>query len=97
MIQNRGGCHDLGHTDYSQIFQIVAGWCLAMDVGETRVKWRRTEDVYRSPTLCNLVRPLGSSGRATPAPDIHYRGNVKNIPRPTSVCKRGVPPCPPVP
>jgi hypothetical protein len=94
LIQNRGGCHDLGHSDYSQICQVVAGWCLAQDVGEPRARWRRTADVYNSPTMSQLVRQLHfKTGRATPVPDTHYRGNVNNVARPKGQCVKGVGRC----
>jgi hypothetical protein len=38
--QNKGGCHNWSHVDYSQIFTAVAGWCLAKKPDETRAKWR---------------------------------------------------------
>ena len=94
LTQNRGGCHDLNHSDYSQICQIVAGWCLAKDVDEKRARWRKTEEIYLSPTLCHLVRPLHpKTGLATPAPDTHYRGNVRNVARPQGDCIKDVGRC----
>jgi len=68
MVQNRGGCHNWLHEDYSQIFTAVAGWCLVQGPGESSASWRRTADVYLDKTLCRLVRDK------TPVPAIRYRG-----------------------
>lgn len=95
-IQTKGGCHDWDHTDYSQIFSAVAGWCWVQDVGESQMSWKRTASAYRSQTLCNLVRDTSVGGRATIAPAVKYVGNVANTAAPKTDCKAGLPPCPPL-
>ena len=75
-FQNRGGCHDWEHDDYSQIFSAVGGWCWVKGQNETGPTWKRTETVYTDPILCHLVRDNG------PVPAVRYVGNVKNTAHP---------------
>lgn len=79
MIQNRGGCHDWDHEDYSQIFTAVAGWCWVKGPADSAAGWKRTADVYLDRTLCRLVR------ENAPAPALRYRGTASG-PRPTRPC-----------
>jgi len=79
MVQNRGGCHNWLHEDYSQIFTAVAGWCLVQGPGESTATWKRTADVYLDKTLCRLVRDK------TPVPALRYRG-VASGPKPATKC-----------
>jgi len=79
MIQNRGGCHSWDHEDYSQIFTVVAGWCLVKGLTESAAGWKKTADVYLDKTLCRLVRD------ATPVPALRYRGTT-SAPKPTTKC-----------
>ena len=81
-VQRQGGCHDWGHTDYSQIFSTVAGWCIVKGPDETDATWRRTEAVYSdrsSKQLWRLVRDAG------PVPATRYHGQRStDPPRPTA-------------
>jgi hypothetical protein len=76
MHQNRGGCHPWSHEDYSQIFTLVAGWCLVQGPGESAPSWKKTVDVYLDRTLCKLVRD------SSPVPALRYHG-TPTTPMPT--------------
>jgi hypothetical protein len=75
-FQDKGGCHDWDHTDYSQIFSAVGGWCWVKGQNETGATWRKTESVYTDPILSHLVRDNG------PVPALRYVGNIGNKPHP---------------
>lgn len=105
VIQTPGGCHDWSHTDYSQIFVPIAGWCLigegVIPPGETAANWtftwRETAAVYQDKLYCNLVRDT-TSGHATPAPSIRYVNKRPPAPSNSPPCTKGVAPlCPPKP
>lgn len=55
IVQAVGTKHDAGHFDYSQLGYLIAGWCQIVEPGATKPKWYRTEEVYRTAPLCNLV------------------------------------------
>jgi hypothetical protein len=80
--QPPGGCHPWTHEDYSQIFQLVAGWCWVKGLNETAPSWKKTADVYMDKTLSKLVRNGG------PAPALRYHG--KATPQPTTPCVKAV-------
>ncbi|HEY3501134.1 MAG TPA: hypothetical protein VGK73_40855 [Polyangiaceae bacterium] len=82
MWQYRGGCHPWDHEDYSQIFQVVAGWCLVKGIGETSNRWRRTAEVYLDRTLSKLVRDNG------PVPALRYHGTPKSPQPSKNPCRK---------
>ena len=79
MHQNRGGCHPWVHEDYSQVFALVAGWCLVKGLSESAPSWKKTADVYLDKTLCKLVR------ERTPVPALRYHG-TPTTPKPKDPC-----------
>jgi hypothetical protein len=60
-----GTAHSAQHIDYSQVCLLVAGWCEITLPGAPSPVWKRTEDVYRDPTLCKLVTHDGKPLRVT--------------------------------
>ncbi len=83
-IQTRGRAHAWGHTDYSQIFWAVAGWCLVKDINETRARWRKTRAVYKDGNLFRLVRPQPPF-RQSVTPALKYKGTTTD-PKPSARC-----------
>ncbi len=57
--QGPGRCHGKGHSDYSQLFVAVAGWCEIREVGTSTWHFKRTAEVYTSKELS----PLAVRGR----------------------------------
>jgi hypothetical protein len=79
-LQAPGGCHGWEHTDYSQIFIALAGWCYVKDIAGT-VSWKPTAEV-----LSGKHGELWRLGRSTSKlTATEYVGNVKKTARPAQV------------
>lgn len=55
IVQSVGTAHDEGHTDYSQMAYLVAGWCEVTEPGAATPKFMETETVYRTLPYCGLA------------------------------------------
>lgn len=55
VAQSVGTRHNALHWDYSQMGYLVAGWCEVLEPDAKAWRFERTEKVYRTKPLCNLV------------------------------------------